>query len=144
MQPLKKEVLMSSAQHPAISFVIKFLNSLKDKNYPDFSNCFSKSGEFVDMLPGGVRIESSKDLISGHVGFFDSEKSSFDFGELTDLFGNDSIFHAGTIAKVVRPTGGDSIRVYIGLTFVVEEDRWVPRFLQNTFFDESHAVIESK
>lgn len=129
--------------HPAVPYIHAFLNSVIEKDKAAHAETFAINQPFTDILPGGIRIDSSKELIEGHDAFFKSSVTKFSHGPLIDIIADESNFSAGIIATVTKETG-ETVQIYIRLLFVPEPgtDRWVPRFLQNTVISEKDLVLK--
>lgn len=57
-------------QHSALIKINQLLQSLSDINFTGFKLAFNVNEPLLDLLPGGIRIESALALIESHRTFF--------------------------------------------------------------------------
>lgn len=128
-------------QHSALIKMNQLLKSIADKDFVGFKSAFNLNEPFLDLLPGGVRIESALTLIESHHAFFSDPNTAFQFSPLIDIIDGGSTVSAASIVNV-RLADGNTRQVYLRLLYQQnQQEQWWPRLLQNTLIDEQHKVI---
>ena len=140
-QYINEHRIIIMEQHKALIKINQLLQAIADKNFSEFKSAFNLNEPFLDVLPGGVRIESALALIECHRDFFDDPHTSFDFSALIDIVEADSMLSAATRVKVGL-ADGSTRQVYLRLLYQRnQQDVWWPRLLQNTLIDAEHKVL---
>lgn len=127
---------VTNETHPAVKYMIDFLEAQKQKDLEAFACCFGPHADnpiFIN-LPGGVIIRDAKRLIERHKNFYESPTFHVDYSELHDGIGNDDFFSCSVLVNVTLPDGNQR-KNYIDMTFVKKkglEPEWIPARLINT------------
>jgi hypothetical protein len=128
-------------QHSALIKINQLLQAITDKNFSDFKLAFNLNEPFLDLLPGGVRIESALALIESHRAFFFDPYTAFQFSPLLDIIDAGSTISAASIVEVGL-ADGSTRQVYLRLLYQLnQQEQWWPRLLQNTLIDAEQKVI---
>jgi hypothetical protein len=128
-------------QHRALIKIHQLLQAITDKNFSEFESAFNLNEPFLDLLPGGVRIESASALIESHRAFFSDPKTTFQFSPLLDILDAGSTLSAASVVEVGL-SDGSTRRVYLRLLYQLnQQEQWWPRLLQNTLIDVEQKVI---
>ncbi len=134
--PIKSFSQVTSKTHPAVKYVLDFLEAQKQKNIEAFAHCFGQDADnpiFVN-LPGGIIMRDPKQLIERHRKFYESSTFHVDYGELHDGIGNDDFFSCSALLNVTLPDGSQRTN-YIDMMYVKQDDlkpEWIPTRLINT------------
>jgi hypothetical protein len=119
----------------------ELLQAISKKDFTGFKSAFNINEPFLDLLPGGVRVESAIDLIESHRAFFSSPNTSFQFSPLLDIIDSGSTISAASIVNVSF-ANGSTRQVYLRLLYQMnQQGQWWPRLLQNTLIDARQKVI---
>ncbi|MDF1683117.1 MAG: hypothetical protein P1U36_00525 [Legionellaceae bacterium] len=128
-------------QHHALIKINQLLQAISNKNFSAFKDAFNINEPFLDILPGGVRIESALALIECHRDFFNDPRTTFEYLPLIDIIDAGSTLSAASIVKVGL-ADGSTRQVYLRLLYQRnQQDTWWPRLLQNTWMDTDQKVI---
>lgn len=129
-------------KHSALAKMNQLLQAITDKDLTAFKSAFNINEPFLDMLPGGVRVESALDLIESHRAFFSDPNTAFQFSPLLDIIDSGSTVSAASIVNV-RLADGSTRQVYLRLLYQLnEQEQWWPRLLQNTLINAEQKVID--
>jgi hypothetical protein len=121
--------------HPAVKYVLDFLEAQKQKDIEAFAHCFGQDEDhpiFVN-LPGGIIMRDPKQLIERHRKFYESSIFHVDYGEFYDGIGNDDFFSCSVLVNVTLPDGSERTN-YIDMMYVKQDEKpvWIPIRLINT------------
>lgn len=138
-------------------FVLNFLNSLYKKDDAQFKASFLCTKEFLDVLPGGLKVTSAAELYGMHRAFMSSPLtkfqplSSFDPNigfeskHFIDPISYTNLFYIGIDAHVVRPrdlksNAADDLvtkQMHLAILSIYDEEqqRWYVRSIRNTVID---------
>lgn len=127
--------------HNALIKMNQMLQAIADKDFTEFKSAFNLNEPFLDILPGGARIESAQALIDSHQAFFADPNTGFQFSPLRDIIDAGSTISAASIVNV-HLADGSTRQVYLRLLYQMNQQaQWWPRLLQNTVITEEHKVI---
>lgn len=133
---------VTNKTHPAVKYMVDFLEAQKQKDLKAFTRCFGPSVDnpiFVNLL-GGVIMRDAKQLIERHKNFYESPSFHVDYSELHDGIGNNDFFSCSVLVNVTLPNSSQRIN-YIDMMFVRKEGlepEWIPARLINTVVSTTH------
>jgi hypothetical protein len=141
MLPLLTFRIIILEQHCALIKINQLLQAITDKNFSEFKSAFNLNEPFLDLLPGGVRIESALALIESHRAFFSDSNTAFQYSPLLDIIDAGSTISAASIVQVGL-ADGSTRQIYLRLLYQLnQQEQWWPRLLQNTLIDAEQKVI---
>ena len=133
--------MITLEKHSALIKINQLLQTLANKNFTGFKSAFNFNEPFLDLLPGGLRIESALDLIESHRAFFSDPNTTFNFSPLLDIIDAGSTISAASIVNVGL-SDGSTRQVYLRLQYQLnKQNQWWPRLLQNTLINAEQKEI---